>query len=193
MASEAATLLPSPMKATVRPATEPKRLDDGQHVGHRLERMLAVGQAVDDGHGGAGGEVADRLVAQRAGDDGGDPGAQRAADVVGRLAPPDADIAAEEVDRLAAELADGELGADPRAQRGVLEDERHGAAPQRLAGVAPGGLPLGLERGGQLEQPRQASGSRSAAEKRSRPRRAAERRGRVGCRGGHRPATGRSG
>ena len=128
-ASEVATLLPSPMKASVRPWKWPLPLVDGDQIGDSLAGVLLVGEGVDDGDRRGVGEVDERLLRVGAGDDAVDVAAEHARDVGHRLALAEADFALAEIDRLAAELLHRDVEADVRPQRRLLEQER-----QRLAG-----------------------------------------------------------
>ena len=75
---DAATLLPSPTQATVRPVIGPRGFFEGHDVGHDLAGVAAVGQAVDDGYRGVRGEFDQRVVAVGADHDGVDVARQHA-------------------------------------------------------------------------------------------------------------------
>ena len=131
--------MPSPTKAIDRPATPPKRRAQREQVGERLAGVLAVRERVDHGDARVRGQLHDRRVGEGARRDGVDVAAEHARHVLHGLALAHADLVPAEVDRAPAEVHHRQLEAHAGAQRGLLEDERQGAAAEAL------------RRGGRLE------------------------------------------
>ena len=116
------------------PAVErPQHLLHGQGVGERLERVRAVGEHVDDGHGGDGNHPLEQLVGEHPGGDDGVVALEDPHDVLERLAHVDADLLATRVDRVSTELDDGHLHRLAGAVGRLLEDQRRAEALERPA------------------------------------------------------------
>ena len=128
-----ATLLASPIQASVWPSQLADQLADRVQIGQRLAGMAEIGQAVDDRAGAVLGQIDGRLMAIGADHDDVGIFAQDAGEIGDALAAAEAGLVAQE-DRAAAEMGHAGLETDPRAQRGFLEDQGHDPArQQRLA------------------------------------------------------------
>ena len=129
MASDRATLLASPTKTTVRPASLPSTSVMVKQIAQGLAGMVVIRQAIDDRAGGMLGKLEHGLVLKRPQHDGIDVLAERAGDVGHAFARAHAAIAGQK-NAAAAELGDGRLEADARPQRRLLEDHaEHLALP----------------------------------------------------------------
>src|SRR5262245_26433234 len=110
---------------------------EGHNIGQHLAGMRAMGQAVDHRHGRMLRELEQHVVIERADHDAVDIAREHARGVSNRLAAAELHLLAGERDRLAAELAHGDIEGDARAGRRAIED--HGqrlALERRLAGGA---------------------------------------------------------
>ena len=126
----------------------------GHHVGHDLAGMGAVGQPVDDRHGGVFGHLEQRRFLEGADHDEIDVTAQHPGGVGDGLAVAQLHLLARQHHRLPAHLPHAEVEADPGAGRGLFEDQRHHPVLQRLVGVggALGGAVAGvLHRAGAVD------------------------------------------
>ena len=120
-------------------------LADGLHIGQRLAGVEQIAQGVDHRHGRPFGQPIDGLLPEHPGDDAVHPAVQVARHVLQRLAHADRRL---EKQRIAAQLFDGQLERQPRAQRGLLKQQRDGLARQRLR-IIPR---RPLDRGRQVQQ-----------------------------------------
>ena len=101
---DAATLLPSPVQVTLRPAMGPRGLLERHDVGDDLAGMRPIGQSVDDGHRGMVGVLGQRLVLVGADHDGIDVARDHLGRVRDGLAAADLQVGLVEGQRLPAEL-----------------------------------------------------------------------------------------
>ena len=96
-------------------------------------------------------ELLERLLRERADDDGVDPALEIARDVGDRLAPAERDVRLQR-DHVAAELADRDLERRARAQRRLVEQHRDVAAVERVGGRRmPPERAVGLHLRGELQ------------------------------------------
>src|SRR5215813_12962673 len=146
--------------AHVVPVAHPRHLEPGEldaalpereEVRHGLAGVFVVTQRVDHGHGSVPRQLHQGLVGEYAGGDAVNPAREVARHVGHGLALAHADLLGGEIHCSAPKLDHAHLESDPRAQRGLLEDEGHGAAPERADPLPR--LHLGLELGGEAEQP----------------------------------------
>ena len=133
------------------PGQRPEPLSQGQHVGDGLAGMLLVGQRVDDAKGRrGGGEILQHLLRERTNDDGIHPAFQVLGHVLRGLATAKRHFRRHQ-DRLASQLADRDLEGHARAQRRLVEEQRHVPALERCLEAAAAGRPRLLEPRGQRE------------------------------------------
>ena len=125
-------------------------LPDGERVGHRLAGVMVVGQAVDDGDGGARREVDHVGLGEGADHDGVEVAREYVAGVFEGLADAQLNVAGAQKERLGAELGDADLERDARARRGLGEDHADRLALEQAVRLA--ALLGGLQFGCQVEQ-----------------------------------------
>src|SRR5262249_55873019 len=99
-----------------------------QKIAHGLTGVIVVGKTVDHGAGCMACELIDRLLLENAQDDGVDIATDDAREIGNALARAEADFAALEKQARAARLRHGRLKTDARAQRRLLENQRHDLA-----------------------------------------------------------------
>ena len=129
--SECATLLPSPMKASLRPLQLAEVFAQRLHVGQRLAGMVEVAQRVDDRHRRPLRQLFDGALRKtRATMPSTQRSRLRATSLSGSRTP----IGPVDEDRVAAQLLDGQLEGQPGAQRGLFKQQGDGLAIER-AGV----------------------------------------------------------
>ena len=124
---------------------------EGHDVGHDLAGMRAPRQAVDDRHGRGARELGHGVGIERADHDGVDIARQHARGVGDGLAAAELHLVGGEHDRVAAELAHGDLEGHAGAGRGPLEDHRQRPAGERAVGTPA----LGLHGAARLDHPAQ--------------------------------------
>ena len=113
------------------PANVAQTLLEGEEIRHDLAGMREFGEAVDDGHRGVARQLGQIVVRENADHDGVDEARQHARRVGDALASSDLHLIAREHDRLAAQIAHGEIEGDAGAGRGLVEDERQIFAGER--------------------------------------------------------------
>src|SRR6266550_891055 len=113
---------------------------ESHNVGEHLAGMRTTSEAVDHRHSRVLGELQQRLVLSRADHDAIDVAREHPRRIRDTFAATELHVVPGERDRLAAELAHGNVEGDPRAGRRPIED--HG---QRAAGERAFGLALALE------------------------------------------------
>src|SRR6266481_6857249 len=109
-------------------------LFEGHEVRHHLARMRTPRQPVDDGHGGVGRQLEQRLMIENTDHDGIDITRQHARGVGDGLAAAELHLGAGQHDRFTAELAHADVERHAGAGRGPLEDHRERLAGERLVG-----------------------------------------------------------
>ena len=110
---------------------------ESQDVGQHLAGMRLLGEAVDDRNGRVGRHFEHVVLAQNADDDRLDVARQHARGVGDGLAAAELHFRACQHDRLAAELAHGDIEGNARARGGPIEDHRERLAVERArAGAA---------------------------------------------------------
>ena len=140
------------------PAQAAPALRQRQTIRERLTRVFLVGERVHDAQPRRGGRHPfDTRVRIRAHDGAVHPALQIARDVLDRLAAAEGDVGGR-LDRVASELAHRDLERRPRAQRRLLEQQRHVTAGERPR-VRPPCRAIGLEPRGQVEACLQLGGT----------------------------------
>ena len=133
-------------------------LAQGEQVGERLAGVVKGCEHVHHRHVAVAGELREHLVRARAHPDRGDVPGEHEGGVPQRLPPRELQLVGAQHQRPAAELVHAHLEGHPRARGGLLEDQRHAAARQRLRGQRRG---LQLER--PVEQPVELLGAQLGA------------------------------
>ena len=111
-------------------------LEHGEDVAHDLGRVVVVGQAVDDRHGGVRGQVEQGLVTQGSRLDGVDHAADDLRGVLDVFALAQVDFAGLEVKRVAAKFGHGHFEGNAGARGRLLEDHaQRGPGQQRWQGA----------------------------------------------------------
>ncbi len=130
-----------------------------QAVGHRLTRVLLVGQRVDHVQPrGRSGELLEQALREGPDDDGFDPPLEAACDVDHRLARAERDVRLQR-QHMAAELAHGDLERGARPERRLLEQHRHMTAGEEIRRRRlTAERPVGFHLRGQLQASFEVSG-----------------------------------
>ena len=137
-ASEVATLLPSPMNATVRPRRLPQRssmVSVSASAWHGCSSFVSALTTLSRGRGI--GKFLDPRLCVGANDSGRNPAFQVPRDIADRLTTAEGDVLGR-LDHVAAELTHGNLERGPRAEGGLLEQQRDMQALERPLVTAPG-------------------------------------------------------
>ena len=125
---------------------------EGHDVGENLARVRAVGQAVDDRHGGVFGQLHQRLMRRGAQHQHIDIARQHARGVGDGLAAAELHVVAVQYDGITAELAHGHIEGNARARRRFLEHHRQQFAGRNLSIAGIASSQVGLHRMRMLEK-----------------------------------------
>ncbi len=116
----------------------------GHEIGHGLAGVGVIGEAVDDGDGGVGGEVLEFLVFEDAGHDAVDHAGEDAGDIGNRFPRAQTDLGGGDVEGVSAEVIHGGFEGGAGAEGGFFEDAGEDFSG-RNGVVAAGGFVLFFE------------------------------------------------
>ena len=141
-------------KGQGHPRQPPQLLLHRQQVGQGLTGVLAVGQGVDDGHGGPAGQLLHRLVGEGTGGDAVHVSAHHPCHVLHRLSRSQAHLLGRQVQTMATQMLHGHIKGNASPQGRFLEQQGQGLAGQKgIAACLPAGRVTALQAQRRLDDP----------------------------------------